>query len=111
MFRGNYLKNSGEPKYLQSFISKMKKEGIQPVVIDTFVYYYEKVIAGEKGFIFDRDIRPVNSDELEDARNTSGYADAGEKALKHVVMIILNGGLGTSMGLTKAKSLIRASLP
>jgi len=102
------LKNPSEPKYLQSFISKMEKEGIQPIVIDTFAYYYEKLAAGEKGFIFDRDIRPVNSDDIEDAKNTSEYADAGEKALKHVVMIILNGGLGTTMGMTKAKSLIRA---
>ncbi|MBU4289214.1 MAG: UTP--glucose-1-phosphate uridylyltransferase, partial [Proteobacteria bacterium] len=47
-------------------------------------------------------------DEIEDARDASKYADAGEKALKHVVMIILNGGLGTTMGLTKAKSLIKA---
>jgi UTP--glucose-1-phosphate uridylyltransferase len=106
--RGIYLKNWGEPKYLQSFISKMEKEGIQPIVIDTFAYYYEKLAADEKGFIFDRDIRPVNSDDIEDAKNTSEYADAGEKALKHVVMIILNGGLGTTMGMTKAKSLIRA---
>jgi len=102
------LKNPSEPKYLQSFTSKMEKEGIQPIVIDTFAYYYEKLAAGEKGFIFDRDIRPVNSDDIEDAKNTSEYADAGEKALKHVVMIILNGGLGTTMGMTKAKSLIRA---
>jgi len=102
------LKNSGEPKYLQSFISKMKKEGIQPVVIDTFAYYYEKFVAGERGFIFDRDIRPVNPDEIENSRDASEYADAGEKALKHVVMIILNGGLGTTMGLIKPKSLIKA---
>jgi UTP--glucose-1-phosphate uridylyltransferase len=100
--------NSGEPKYLQLFISKMKKEGIQPIAIDTFVYYYEKVVAGEKGLIFDRDIRPIHSDEIEDARDASEYSDAGEKGLKHTVMIILNGGLGTTMGLTKAKSLIRA---
>jgi len=86
----------------------MKKEGIQPIVIDTFAYYYEKFVAGEKGFIYDRDIRPVNPDEIEDANDASEYADAGEKALKHVVMIILNGGLGTTMGMTKAKSLIRA---
>ena len=86
----------------------MKKEGIQPIVIDTFAYYYEKFVAGEKGFIYDRDIRPVNPDEIEDASDASEYADAGEKALKHVVMIILNGGLGTTMGMTKAKSLIRA---
>ena len=86
----------------------MQKEGIKPIVIDTFVYYYEKVVAGEKGFIYDKDIRPVDSDEIEDARDVSEYADAGEKALKHIVMIILNGGLGTTMGLAKPKSLIRA---
>ena len=93
---------------MQSFISKMKKEGAPAVVIDTFVYYYKKVVAGEKGFIYDKDVRPVNSDEIEDARDASEYAYAGEKALKHVVMIVLNGGLGTTMGLKKAKSLIKA---
>lgn len=102
------MKNPSEPKYLQSFISKMKKEGIQPIVVDTFVYYYEKVVTEEKGFIYDKDIRPVNANEIEDARDIPEYADAGKKALKHVVMIILNGGLGTTMGMTKAKSLIRA---
>ena len=50
------MKNSGEPRYLQSFISKMKKQGIQPIVIDTFAYYYEKVAAGERGFIYDKNI-------------------------------------------------------
>ena len=74
------MKNSSEPKYLSSFILKMKKEGIHPIVIDTFVYYYEKVVAGEK-------------------------------VLKDLVMIILNGGLGTTMGLTRSKSLIKASMP
>ena len=100
--------NSSEPRYLQSFIAKMKQEGIQPIVIDTFAYYYEKVVAGEKGFIYDIDIRPVSPDEIEDAREVVNYTDAGEKALKHVVMIVLNGGLGTTMGLKKAKSLIKA---
>jgi len=93
---------------LQPFIAKMEKEGIQPIVIDTFAYYYEKVVAGEKGFIYDIDIRPVSPDEIEDARDIVNYTDAGEKALKHLAMIVLNGGLGTTMGLTKPKSLIKA---
>jgi len=102
------LKTSGEPRYLQAFISKMKTEGIQPIVIDTFAYYYEKVAAGEKGFIYDKDIRPLDPDDIEDAKDASKYADAGEKVLKNVAMIVLNGGLGTTMGLTKPKSLIKA---
>ncbi len=101
------MKQSRMPNHLQSFIVKMEKEGLPPVVIDTFAYYYKKVVAGETGLVFDKDIRPLNADEIESADNIGQYADAGKKVLKNAVMIILNGGLGTTMGLTKPKSIIR----
>ncbi len=101
------MKQSDMPNHLQSFIIKMKKEGLPPAVIDTFAYYYKKVVAGETGLVFDKDIRPLNADEIESADNIGQYADAGTKVLKNAVMIILNGGLGTTMGLTKPKSIIR----
>ncbi|MEA3279528.1 MAG: UTP--glucose-1-phosphate uridylyltransferase [Thermodesulfobacteriota bacterium] len=101
------MKQSGMTNHLQSFIIKMEKEGLPPAVIDTFAYYYKKVVAGETGLVFDKDISPLNADEIESADNIGQYADAGEKVLKNVVMIILNGGLGTTMGLTKPKSIIR----
>ncbi len=101
------MKQSRMPNHLQSFIVKMEKEGLEPVVIDTFAYYYKKVVAGETGLVFDKDIRPLNADEIESADNIGQYADAGKKVLKNAVMIILNGGLGTTMGLTKPKSIIR----
>ena len=100
------LKDSDIPKYLPAFISKMASAGLHPVVIDTFTYYYKKVVTGETGLISDRDIKPVSADEIEDADNIKKYADAGKRALKNAVMIKLNGGLGTSMGLTGAKSLL-----
>jgi len=93
-------------KYLSSFISKMEKEGLSPIVIDTFSYYYKKVVEGETGLVFDRDIDPVHKDEIKDAKSLESWTSAGKKAFRHSVRITLNGGLGTSMGLTGPKSLI-----
>jgi UTP--glucose-1-phosphate uridylyltransferase len=97
-----------ESGHLPAFISKMKTAGLQPVVIDTFAWYYEKVLTGDKGLIFNKDICPVESNEIADAAQFGSFANAGKKALPHAVMIVLNGGLGTSMGLTCAKSLLEA---
>jgi len=94
--------------HLPAFIEKMKTAGLRPVVIDTFAGYYEKVLSGDKGLIFNKDIRPVEPHEIADASHVESFADAGRKAMPHAVMIVLNGGLGTSMGLTCAKSLLEA---
>ncbi len=99
--------NLDKTTYLPSFISKMERAKLHPLVIDTFTYYYKKVISGATGLISDRDIRPVAPDEIEDAIRIKEYTESGRKALRHAVIIKLNGGLGTSMGLTKAKSLLK----
>jgi UTP--glucose-1-phosphate uridylyltransferase len=44
--------------------------------------------------------------DVPDGETLGDYTDAGNGALAHTVLIKLNGGLGTSMGLDKAKSLI-----
>ena len=93
---------------LPAFVEKMQKAGLQPLVIDTFTYYYNKVLTGESGLVFDCDIQPVQPDEIEDYKNLKKYAAAGQRALDHSVRIVLNGGLGTTMGLTGPKSLIEA---
>jgi len=87
-------------------MSKMESAGLHPFVMDTFAYYYKKIVSGETGRISDRDIRPIASNEVQDATRLEEYAEAGRNALKNAVMIKLNGGLGTSMGLTRAKSLL-----
>jgi UTP--glucose-1-phosphate uridylyltransferase len=84
----------------------MKNEGLSPIVIDTFSYYYNKVVQGESGFVFDKDIDPIPQDEIKDANHLGSWASAGKNAFKHSVRITLNGGLGTSMGLIGPKSLI-----
>lgn len=96
-----------ELTHLPSFKAKLKQEGLPAVVIDTFSYYYRKLVTGETGLIHDRDISAVAPEEIESAENLAPFKAAGEKAFKNAVRITLNGGLGTSMGLTGAKSLLK----
>jgi UTP--glucose-1-phosphate uridylyltransferase len=98
--------NSEKKDYLSAFISKMQSEGLPSPVIDTFAYYYHQVLEGETGLVYDRDIRPVDADEVEQFENLANYAAAGVDSFRQTVRIVLNGGLGTSMGLTGPKSLI-----
>jgi len=103
---GDSMTKSDMPTHLPAFISKMKAAGLQPVVTDTFAYYYNKVISGETGFIYDNDIRRVAADEFCSSDALGAYTKTGKQALPYTVRITLNGGLGTSMGLTTAKSLL-----
>ncbi len=91
---------------LSAFISKMENAGLQPIVVDTFAYYYRKVVSGETGLLCDSEISHVLPDEIADFDNIRDYAESGRRMMKHAVRITLNGGLGTSMGLTSPKSLL-----
>jgi UTP--glucose-1-phosphate uridylyltransferase len=93
--------------HLPAFISKMQHEGLQPLVIDAFTYYYNKIVTGESGLVYNRDIRPVEPEELANYNHLRNYVDAGKRAYQNAVWIVLNGGLGTSMGLTGPKSLLK----
>lgn len=100
------MESSQSAKHLSLFIAKMEKEGLSPVVTDTFAYYYNKVVTGETGLVRAGDISAVAPDEIADSETLAEYATAGENVLGKTVRITLNGGLGTSMGLTWPKSLL-----
>lgn len=89
----------------QPFAQKMTAEGLPEVVIKTFAHYYQLLTAGETGLIAENSIEPVRS--LPDAEQLpAGLSDIGTNHLPQTVLIKLNGGLGTGMGLAKAKSLL-----
>ena len=94
--------------HLPNFISKMEAEGLSPLTRETFAYYYKQILTGITGMISDNDIQPIQPGDIEHADNLSAYKQAGKRVLKNAVRIFLNGGLGTSMGLTGPKSLIEA---
>lgn len=94
------------PPHLGEFAAKMAKAGLKPLLIDTFAHYYRKLLGGATGLIHDADIQPVAPAEIPDAAALGGYAPAGKRLMPRTVRIVLNGGLGTSMGLIGPKSLL-----
>ena len=100
------MNNSNRSNHLSAFIEKMEKENIPVTVINTFSYYYKKVLSGEQGLISDKQIQPISPQEIEKAENLSTYEKTGKEILNKAIVIKLNGGLGTSMGLTGPKSLL-----
>ncbi|MEA2448080.1 MAG: UTP--glucose-phosphate uridylyltransferase, partial [Thermoleophilaceae bacterium] len=91
---------------LTEAIEKMRADGAPQVAIDTFAHYYERLAAGEQGTLGEDEIEPV--DEVPDAAELPDPGDDAAELLDKAVAIRLNGGLGTSMGMTKAKSLLEA---
>lgn len=87
------------------FAEKMAAEGLPEVVIRTFAHSYKQLLSGETGLIPEDDIRPVGT--LPDADSLpSGLQEKGRQVLPQTVLLKLNGGLGTGMGLDQAKSLL-----
>jgi UTP--glucose-1-phosphate uridylyltransferase len=79
---------------------KMREAGVADEAIATFRHYYEQVEAGESGMLPDAELEP-----LEDLPDLEDLPEA-EAPLDQAVILKLNGGLGTSMGMTHAKSLV-----
>ncbi|MEJ5357029.1 MAG: UTP--glucose-1-phosphate uridylyltransferase [Desulfobacterales bacterium] len=100
------MTQADEPAHLGEFVAKMAAAGLAPFVIETFSRYYRRLAAGESGLIGDADILPVQPDELPDESALAPFGPAGREALPRSVQIVLNGGLGTSMGLRGPKSLL-----
>jgi UTP--glucose-1-phosphate uridylyltransferase len=82
---------------------KMAQAGIDPVAIETFAHYYRLLERGETGLIPESSIEPIDSESLSDVEIDAETASA---ALRTTAVIKLNGGLGTSMGMERAKSLL-----
>ena len=81
---------------------KMQQEGLAPPTIRSFLNAVRRVAGGDKGLIPEATIEP--------AQNLTRLDDLPSKAdaslLKQLAVIKLNGGLGTSMGLERPKSLL-----
>jgi UTP--glucose-1-phosphate uridylyltransferase len=82
----------------------MRNAGQSTAEIDAFHYYYAQLVQGASGYISSAEAQPVR--DLPIAGNLDRYHPAGAAALKRLVVIKLNGGLGTSMGMDGTKSLV-----
>lgn len=89
----------------------MELEGIAPSAIRAFESSFQALASGSTGIIPEASIEPVP--DLVEIDTTTGptmevsLKDASlSSLLEQTVMLKLNGGLGTGMGLDKAKSLL-----
>lgn len=83
---------------------KMREEGVPQTAIDVFTRYYDQLEQGVTGSIPEDTIEPyLDPQRLEDVRMDPFQA---KEVFDKLVVINLNGGLGTSMGMDRAKSLL-----
>src|SRR3954467_2841990 len=91
---------------LTKSVEKMRAAGVADLAIRNFEHYYRLLEEGDAGVLPESEIEPV--DEVLDADELEDGGDAAREALDRTLVLKLNGGLGTSMGMTRAKSLLEA---
>lgn len=87
------------------FAAKLKAAGEDPVAIRAFRYYYTQLVSGANGQLTAAEAQPV--EDLPLAVDLPVDPERGRAALAKTVVIKLNGGLGTTMGMHGPKSLIQ----
>lgn len=93
-----------EPEGLTRARELMADGGVHPHAIDVFAHSYRVLASGETGILAEADLEPVAS--LPRLADMAVDDDRARDALAGTVVIKLNGGLGTSMGMDRAKSLL-----
>ncbi|WP_454043900.1 UTP--glucose-1-phosphate uridylyltransferase [Cellulosimicrobium sp. Marseille-Q8652] len=83
---------------------RMREAGVAPAAIDVFTRFYRLLESGETGMIPEADVEPLTDVARRDAIDVTD--DDARTALDRTAIIKLNGGLGTSMGMDRAKSLL-----
>ncbi len=83
--------------------AKMEAAGVDPVAVEVFSHYYRLVESGETGMVPESTIEPLDMESLADVDVPDQVA---REAIGTTAVVKLNGGLGTSMGMDRAKSLL-----
>lgn len=90
---------------LRRAVVAMERAGVNQAAIAVFRYGYEQLEQGVTGLIREAEIAPLDGvDRIDDVDVDEARR---HDALSRTVSIKLNGGLGTSMGLERAKSLLQ----
>jgi UTP--glucose-1-phosphate uridylyltransferase len=85
-------------------IAKLEADGAAAATVASFAGQLQRLAAGDLGMLAESELQPVA--ELPDAERLAVDEEAITALLDQTVVIKLNGGLGTSMGLAGPKSLL-----
>lgn len=90
------------PGGLQQAIRKMQDRGVDERAIRVFEHYYAELVDGATGTVPESTIQPLH--DLPALGDFTASEEARREALAATVVVKLNGGLGTSMGMSGPKS-------
>ncbi len=93
------------PAGLTQALEKMRARGVDDTACRAFAHYYHLAATGATGLIPEDTITPL--DDVERLTDVDVDETRAHDALARTVIVKLNGGLGTSMGLDRAKTLLR----
>lgn len=83
---------------------KMTDAEVHPTAIEVFSRFYDLLESGGAGTIGEEDVRPLT--DVPRRADLDVEESTAREALARTALIKLNGGLGTSMGMDRAKSLL-----
>jgi UTP--glucose-1-phosphate uridylyltransferase len=82
------------------FAEKMRGEGLPEIAIDAFVRSLGFLGEARETLIAETDLSPV--EDVPAAQHLERFEARGRQAVSQAAVIKLNGGLGTSMGLSRS---------
>lgn len=89
---------------LKAAQDKMRTAGVSDAAVEVFSHYYRQLESGAGGLIPEDSIEPLT--EIATVDGIEVDDQTAHDAFARTVFIKLNGGLGTSMGLDRAKNLL-----
>jgi UTP--glucose-1-phosphate uridylyltransferase len=89
---------------LAEAVERMEARGIDARAVRVFRHYYGELEAGTTGLIRESEIEPLG--DVPSLDDLGADQDEQAEALAHTAVVKLNGGLGTSMGLSGPKSVL-----
>ena len=89
---------------VRELASKMRAAGVAQFTLRAFEHNYAQLAGGDSGLIPESGIQSIK--ELPRLEEITSRISPAADLLAQTVMLKLNGGLGTSMGLERAKSLL-----
>lgn len=90
--------------HFPEFEARMREANMGDAIVRAFQHSYAALLAGRTGMLAESSIQPVTELPQIDAGH-SGWT-GNDSLLSQTVIVKLNGGLGTSMGLDNPKSLL-----
>ncbi|MDP9800859.1 UTP--glucose-1-phosphate uridylyltransferase [Arcanobacterium wilhelmae] len=101
---GTHTLSKQQQAALDANLEKMRADGARETAMRVFEQYFVQVANGATGLIAEDEIEPLR--DVEHVSDLDLDPEVSREALGRTVFLRLNGGLGTSMGLDRAKSLL-----